>query len=114
MRSGTLNERVAFQTMTQVSDGMGSAGTETWSDTVTGVPAAFWPLNATEAIENEKLTHRIDWRVRTRFDSRIKAGMRIKWVDRFTNSTHYLDILSMRNLGGKYHEIEIFATELDL
>ena len=114
MRSGTLNEVITFQESTQVSDGMGSAGTVTWSDSITDVYAAVWPLNASEAIETEKLSHRIDYRVRVRFDGDIKPNMRIKWVDRFVGDTHYLEILSMRNLGGNYRELEMLTTELDL
>jgi head-tail adaptor len=44
MRAGNLRERVTFQTKTEVSDGISAGGTETWTDTLTGVPAAIWPL----------------------------------------------------------------------
>jgi head-tail adaptor len=50
MRAGNLRERVTFQTKTEVSDGISAGGTETWTDTLTGVPAAIWPLKGDQAM----------------------------------------------------------------
>lgn len=113
MRSGSLKERVDFETKTETSDGMSAGGTETWSATLSDVPAAIWPLKAAEVIDNMKLEQRIDYRVRVRYDSSITSAMRIKWID-LQGTTRYLDIIDgPRPLGGAYREIELFARELD-
>jgi SPP1 family predicted phage head-tail adaptor len=113
MRSGLLRERVVFQTKTEVSDGMGSGGTETWSDTLSGVPAAVWPMRGDELVDNMKLEQRIDYRIRTRWDSAINSAMRIKWIDH-QGTTHYLDIVDgPRNTQGTYRMLEMLAEEKD-
>jgi SPP1 family predicted phage head-tail adaptor len=106
MRAGNLRERVTFQTKTEVSDGISAGGTETWTDTLTGVPAAIWPLKGDQAIDAMKLEHTVTHRVRVRYQSAITADMRIEWGSR------YLDIIAMINLNERNRELEIIAEEL--
>lgn len=106
MRSSNLRERVTFQTKTEASDGMGAGGTATWTDTLTGVPAAVWPLRSGELIENQKIEHQITHRVRVRYQSAMNTNMRIKWGSR------YMDIISMIDIGSRNKEFEILTEEL--
>ena len=113
MRSGTLRERVVFQTKTEVSDGMSAGGTETWTDTLTDVPASLWPLGGSEVVDAMKLEQRIDYRMRVRYQSQINSAMRIKWTN-LQGTVRYLDIVSgPRDLGSNSKELEMFVRDLD-
>ena len=111
MRAGNLRERVTFQTKTEVSDGISAGGTETWTDTLTGVPAAIWPLKGDQAIDATKLEHTVTHRVRVRYQSAITADMRISYTD-LQGNAHTLDIISLITPAGRYNEMEMLVEEL--
>ncbi len=83
MRAGQLRHTIAIQEATETDDGMGGA-LITWAD-VSGmgsVPAAVWPLKATERLDAMKLEHQVTHKVRIRFRSGITAKMRVNWSDK--------------------------------
>ena len=113
MNSGSLRERLTFQTKTEATDGMGAGGTATWADTLTGVPASVWPIKGTEVIDSLKLEQRIDYRVRVRYQSEINSAMRIKWTN-LQGTIRYLDIIDgPRDLRSNSRELEMLVRDLD-
>ena len=108
MRAGNLRHTIAIQEETQTSDGMGGY-TTSWSD-VSGmgsVPAAVWPLKATERLDAMKLEHQLTHRIRIRYRSGIDASMRIYWSDK----SKTFNIISIINPDERNIMLEFLATE---
>lgn len=77
MRAGKLDTPVTFQSVTVGVDGMGSP-TETWAN-MTGTPtkAEYIPIRGRERIEADKLEEQVDFKLRIRRDTNIKANVRV-------------------------------------
>lgn len=83
MRAGALRHTIAIQEASETSDGMG--GSSVTFANVSGmgsVPAAVWPLKATERIDAMKLEHQVTHKVRIRYRSGITTKMRVNWSDK--------------------------------
>ena len=103
MIGGQLRHKIAFQTATKVSDGMGGT-VDTWADAYDAY-AAIWPISANERIQNQGLEHEITHRVRVRYQSKIVPTMRIRY------GTRYFEITSLINQNERNIQIDILATE---
>ena len=108
MRSGLLRHIVAIQEQTEVADGMGGASL-TWAAVsgMASVPAAIWPLKATERLDAMKLEMKVTHRIRIRHRSGITAKMRIYW----SNKVRTFNIISIINPDERNIMLDMICTE---
>lgn len=79
---GSLNKRIDIQAQTKVSDGMGGF-TTTWTAVASSIPAAIWPVSASETVKAAQMSPTITHRIRIRYRAVLKASWRIKFGDRY-------------------------------
>jgi SPP1 family predicted phage head-tail adaptor len=77
MRAGKLDTIVSFQSVTNTVDGMGGT-IETWA-ALSNAPtrAGYIPLRGTEKIEADKLTEKVEFKLKIRRDDRIGSDCRV-------------------------------------
>jgi len=93
MKSGLLDKRIVIQSATLAQDTMGQM-VPTWSTHAT-VWADLIPIKGDEVTEANRLTQKVDFRVRIRYLSTLTIDMRVSY-----NSAYY-DIVSINELGRK-------------
>lgn len=103
-----LKRKITFQTRSETSDGSGSGGTVTWTDTIS-LWAQKWDVKASERIESARTKQNAIHRWHIRYDTAVTPSMRIKWVDRFS-ITHYQEIVAI-NVLNDTEVMEILAEE---
>ena len=73
MRAGQLRHRIAIQTKTEVSDGMGGM-TVTWPEKDWyKVWASVWPLRGEEPIEAMRLEGKVSHRIKIRYGAKVAS-----------------------------------------
>lgn len=93
MIAGILDKRVVIQQRTDTQDTNGQL-VPSWS-TWNTVWSAWYPIKGTEQFEANRLTQKVDFRVRMRYISGIDHTMRISY------NSNYYNIISINELGRK-------------
>jgi len=106
LRAGNLRHRIAIQTETSVSDGMGGF-TLSWAnvENMGSVPAAIWPLSAKENLDAMKLEQQITHKIRIRYQSGITSKNRIVFGSRTFN------IISILNYEERNRSFDLLCLE---
>lgn len=90
MQIGSLRHRIALESFTTSSDGMGG-GTATWATEVLNLPAAIWPTSAKEQRQAAAPTMSISHQIRIRYYEGISAAWRVKFGTRYFSITSIVD-----------------------
>ncbi len=64
----------------------------TWASLATNIPAAIWPISASEAMEGMKQGLTISHRVRMRYRANMKASLRLKYGNRYFNIVSIINV----------------------
>ena len=105
MRIGELDKRIDIQAPTRVSDGM-FGFTETFSAIATSIPAAIWPVSASETLKAGGMINTITHRIKMRYRANMRTSYRLVY------GTRYFNTVSIINVGEKNRWIEMLCKEV--
>ena len=112
VNAGNLRHVVVIKEQVGTPGTMG-APSSVWTDKYTGVRAAFYPLRGDQYFAGQQMADVLDCKWRIRYQSGIRAGMRIYWTEEdrsFKISSPpidpegrhvYLDLMCKEILGSK-------------
>jgi SPP1 family predicted phage head-tail adaptor len=113
MRAGDLRRRVTIQTRDTSRDTYGQQVT-TWTDYMTGVPAAIEPLSGRELVAAQAVFTEVTHLVRVRYsdmlsDPKKVAAMRVVYQNGGT--TRNFNIGASENVEERNREMHLFTSE---
>lgn len=97
---GRLRRRVDLESPSTTADGYGGQ-TNSWTTEASNVPAAIWPVGATEMLKNGQQGMIMTHRVRIRYKSSLKANWRIKYQSRYFNIVNIVD----QNMDNRFYDL---------
>ncbi len=103
MKAGTLRHKIALETPTETSDGLGGVSTA-WS-TFKSVYASIWPIKGAEYISAMQTTSEVTHKIRIRYLASVTSKMRIKF------GTRYFEIEAIINPDERNIYLEMMCKE---
>jgi SPP1 family predicted phage head-tail adaptor len=101
---GALSKRIDIQAPTKVSDLMGGF-VVSWSTLATSIPAALWPVSASEQVKAMGMDVTISHRIKMRYRANMRPSFRIRYGNR------YFNIVSIINVGEQNKELDVLCKE---
>ncbi len=90
MNTADLNKRITIEAPMRATDSQ-LGETVTWATIASAVPAAIWPVSASEQVRAGQAAMTITHRIRIRYRRVMKPDWRISWAGRYFNIVSITD-----------------------